>query len=487
VGEGVITHRVQDVIVGSGAGGGVLAARLAEAGRTVCVVEEGPRVSKADFNQREGPMYNLLYRDAGNQLTKDGAISVLQGRCLGGSTTVNQGDCVPIEAAVLTHWRQQFGWGDWGGISDSDVEAAASRALAEMGAGPIAYAELNANNRLLAEGAAKMGRRGEPLHHNRVGCVGSGYCMIGCAYDAKRGTLVAHLPRAEAAGAILLCDSRVDRVLTDGHQAVGVAGEGFEVRGERVFLCAGPIHTPGILHRSAIRAKGLGENLTLQPQAPTVAIFDEVVDFHRGIPQAWGLLDSLDITPEKGLRGFTIEPIAAGPSMTASLVPLPMPVLRPLLAEYRHLAAALCLVPDLPGGRVVPTKGRPKIDYVPSAEHRATLIEAMKTCARMYLAAGAREVRIPAVGAPLITAEADLKKIDDLSMRSNELPMISAHPQGTCRMGPNEDCVVGMDFGVRGVDSLYVADASLFPTSASTHTMVPVMSMAHLLADQLEG
>lgn len=480
------TLTVQDVIVGSGAGGGVLAARLAEAGRSVCVLEEGPRVSKADFNQREGAMYNLLYRDAGSQLTKDGAISVLQGRCLGGSTTINQGDCVPIEAAVLQHWRTQYGWADWGGISDADVAAAATRSMAEMGAGPIPPELLNRNNRLLAEGAAKIGLHGEPLHHNRVGCVGSGYCLIGCAYDAKRGTLVEHLPRAEAAGAALWCGKRVDRLLTDGHRAIGVAGDGFEVRGERVFLAAGAIHTPGILVRSGLKMAGLGANLSLQPQAPTVAIFDTPVDFHRGVPQAWGSRSTLDITPERGLRGYTLEPVAAGPAMTASLVPLPMPQLRPLLSEYRHLAAALCLVPDVPGGRVVWGKGpRPKIDYVPSAEHRATLIDAMKTCARAYLAAGAREVRIPAVGAPAIRSEADLSTLDTLPMRSNELPMISAHPQGTCRMGPGEDAVVGLDFRLRGFDNAYVVDASLFPTTSSTHTMVPVMSMAHLLADQL--
>ena len=480
------TLTVQDVIVGSGAGGGVLAARLAEAGRRVCVVEEGPAVSKADFNQREGPMYNLLYRDAGNQLTKDGAISVLQGRCLGGSTTVNQGDCVPMEGAVIDHWRQHFGWGEWGGVSNADVAAAAARAMADMGAGPIAPHELNRNNRLLAEGARTLGLRGAPLAHNRVNCVGSGYCMIGCAYDAKRGTLLAHLPRAQAAGAVVRCGWRVDAVLTDGQRAMGVVGEGFEVRGERIFLCAGPIHTPGILHRSGVRLDGLGRNLSLQPQAPTVAIFEKVVDFHRGIPQAWGLHETIEVSAERGLGGYTLEPIAAGPAMTASLVPLPMPQLRPLLARYRHLAATLCLVPDRPSGRVIWGSGkRPRIQYVASAEHRATLIEAMKTAARCYLAAGAQEVRVPAVGAPSVRSEADLGKIDTLPMRSNELPMISAHPQGTCRMGPNEGCVAGMDQRVRGFDNLYVADASLFPTSSSTHTMVPVMSMAHLLADAL--
>ena len=120
------TLKVQDVIVGSGAAGGVLAHRLSRAGRSVALVEEGPEVSKADFTQREDQMYALLHRDAGGQATVDGGVAVLQGRCLGGSTTVNMGDCVPITDGVIDHWRQHFGWGDWGGISNADIHAAAA-------------------------------------------------------------------------------------------------------------------------------------------------------------------------------------------------------------------------------------------------------------------------------------------------------------------------------------------------------------------------
>ena len=83
-------------------------------------------------------------------------------------------------------------------------------------------------------------------------------------------------------------------------------------------------------------------------------------------------------------------------------------------------------------------------------------------------------------------SEADLAAIDTMSMRSSDLPMISAHPQGSCRMAPDAfNSVVDMDFRVRGVDGVWLCDASIFPTTASTHTMVPVMSMAHLLAQQV--
>ncbi len=481
------TARTQDVIVGSGAGGGVLAQRLAAAGRAVVLLEEGPEVGKADFNQRESDMYDLLHRDAGGQATANGAIAVLQGRCLGGSTTINMGDCVPIEEAVLDHWRQHFGWGDWGGISNDDVAAAARAVMADMGAGPIPPELVNRANGLLRAGAEKLGLQGSVLLHNRVGCTGSGYCLIGCSYDAKRGTLVSHIPDARAAGCQLMCDSRVDRVVREGDRAVAVEGAGFRVECERVFLCAGAIHTCGILARSALQSGGLGRHLSLQPQAPIVALFDEDVVFFRGVPQSYGVDGFLSATAEGGLGGYTVEGVATGPAMAASMIPGDMAQLRSVMSRYRQMAASLCLVPDRPSGVVKWGKRpRPTIQYDHDPVHLEVMRESLRTAARCYLAAGAKEVIPTGVEMTSIRSEADLGLIDHVSLRPCDQPMISAHPQGTCRMaGEEHDPVVGLDFKVRGTANVYVCDASLFPTTSSTHTMVPVMSMAHLLAASL--
>lgn len=478
--------RAQDVVIGSGAGGSVLARRLAEAGRDVVLLEEGPEVSNADFSQREDEMYPLLYRDGGSQYTADGAISVLQGRCLGGSTTINEGDCVPIPAQILTSWRRRFGWGDWGGITDADVQAAGARAMAEMGAGPMIEELVNKANRLLRAGAEAEGLPGSLLEHNRVGCAGSGYCLIGCAYNAKRGPLVSHIPQARAAGCRLRAGSRVDRIEREAGRPTAV-GPGFRVDADRIFVCAGPIHSCGILHRSGLRGGGLGHNLTLQPQSPIVALYDEDVTFYRGVPQSFGLDGLIELSEETGLGGFTVEGVAAGPAMAASLLPGDMAEVQSLLGEYGRMAAALCLVPDRPSGRVVwKQTGRPRIRYGWDEEWKGRLRDALKAAARCYLASGAREVLLLSPGLPRVRSKRDLAAVDDLPLRTCDLPLISAHPQGTCRMaGPDHDPVIGLDFGVIGADDVYLCDASLFPTSASTHTMVPTMTMAHLLADQL--
>lgn len=476
--------RVQDVVIGSGAGGGVLACRLAEAGRAVLILEEGPAVDKSSFTQREGEMYGRLYRRAGDQRTADGTIAVLQGRCLGGSTTVNMGDCVPTPPEVLEHWRTVFGWEHWGGTTNEDVEAAARVVMTEMGATQIGDESINRSNSLLRDGSAKIGLVGRPLVHNRVGCVGSGYCLIGCAYDAKRGTLLSHLPRARAAGAETWCDSWAERIEPAQGGGWVIRGPQIAVFAERVFICAGAIHSPALLDRSGMGGAAVGHNLSLQPQVPAMAVFPDVVDWHRGIPQSYGVDGKLRQSAEEGLGGFTIEGLGAGPAMTASTLPLPIGELRSLLGRYRSMAGALCLVPDRPTGRVSwSMRGRQRIAYTLQPQWWDQAREAMRDVSRSWLAAGAEEVRIASTRVPPIRSEADLAVLDALQPRSSEWSLISAHPQGTCRMGPGADCVVGLDFRVRDTESIYVCDASLFPTTASTHTMVPVMAMAHLLAE----
>jgi choline dehydrogenase-like flavoprotein len=481
--------RTQDVIVGSGSGGGVLAHRLSRAGRAVVLVEEGPEVSKADFTQREDEMVALLHRDAGGQATSDSAVAVLQGRCLGGSTTVNMGDCVPIPDGVLNHWRAHFGWGTWGGITNADVHAAAAAVYRDMGAGPMPEELVNRANSLLRRGAEALGMKGLLLDHNRTDCTGSGYCTIGCAYDAKRGTRIAHIPAAREAGCEVLCDSLVDRVILDGDRGVGVEGPGFRVDAERVFLCAGAIHTCGILHRSGHSGDAVGANLSLQPQSALIALFPQEVIFFRGIPQSFAIVEELTSDEDGGLGGFTVEGVGLGPGTAAGFLQGNVAEVARRMARFRFMAAALALVPDRPSGRVVwGTRPRPQIRYTASADHGERLRAGLKAAARCYLAAGAEVILPPAIGCPEMRTEADLDAIDTMSIRSMDLPRVSAHPQGTCRMaGEGHHSVVGLDFRVHGIDGVYVCDASLFPTSSSTHTMVPTMSMAHLLAQSLTG
>jgi choline dehydrogenase-like flavoprotein len=487
--------RTDVCVIGSGAGGGVAAALFAEAGREVVVLEEGQHVPKERMTQREEEMYPLLYRDGGNQYTADGAIAVLQGRVLGGSTVVNMADVVGVPEQVLAHWARSFGVDRYG---LDDVERAAEACKAAIGANRIDEASANRNNSLLLAGGRKLGLSGGTFEHNRVGCTGSGYCLVGCAYDAKRSVALTWIPRAVATGrALVQTEARVDRLLTEGGRvraAVGHLVEAgtardlapFRVEADRFALAAGTIHSPLLLRRSGLGGRQVGRNLSLQPQAAVAALFPEEVVAFRGVPQST-FLDSTEVlSAEEGLGGFRLEGVSVGPGMSAASTSLSGPALHAFLRDFRLSAACLCLVPDRPAGRVVEDRhGRPKISYELLDPWKATMREALSTAARAYLAAGARGVLLPLVGSEPVTSEADLAGIDRFPIRPNSLALISAHPQGSCRMGREPGrSVVGLDLRVHGVENLQVLDASVFPTTASSHTMLPVMTFAVLGASE---
>jgi len=481
------------VVIGSGAGGGVVAATLAEAGHEVVLLEEGQRVGRERMTQREEQMYPLLYRDGGQQYTADGGISVLQGRVLGGSTVVNMADVVRVPEGVLDHWRDHFGLSRH---STREWMDAAEVCEAAIGANQIPDADANRNAQILLDGGRKTGRSGGLFEHNRVGCVGSGYCSIGCAYDAKRSVALTWIPRAVTAGAEVRTEHRVERLLLEGSKVTGVVGhtiepgtnapiEPFEVKADHVVLCAGAVHSPLLLLRSGIKGQ-VGHNLSLQPQAPVTALFADEVRFYRGIPQAAYLDDAETATAGEGLAGYRLESISSTPGMSGATLMAWGPDALDFMKRFNDVAAVLVLAPDRPGGRVVEKgNGRPKIDYRFQAVWAEQLRQGIRAAAEVFFAAGAQTVGLPFAGVPMIGPD-DLGLLDDCRIEPNRLPLISAHVQGTCRMGPDPaSSVVDLRGFVHGVDNLQVLDASLFPTTASSHTMIPVMQAALLGAREL--
>ena len=100
-------------IIGSGAGAGITAELLARAGLQVVIIEEGPLKSSRDFNQLESEAYPSLYQESAARKTEDKAINILQGRCVGGSTTVNWTSSFRTPATTLQFWQQHFGLSDY--------------------------------------------------------------------------------------------------------------------------------------------------------------------------------------------------------------------------------------------------------------------------------------------------------------------------------------------------------------------------------------
>jgi choline dehydrogenase-like flavoprotein len=480
-------------VIGSGCGGATAAWDLASKGRDVLVLEEGGDRTGFDLTQRD-EMYDQLYMDRGGRATSDLSISVLQGRALGGGGVINASDVVPMHDEVARHWVKKFG------LTDFSPEALApyrDRALADLSANRPET--LNANNAILKRGAEALGLEGGVMMHNRVGCAGTGSCLVGCPLNAKRNPRFVAIPGALAAGARFalraravkiegasgeLKTIRVRRLDPLGHREVGDV----EVRAKIVILAANAVASAQLLLRSGIGNAHVGRNLSLQPQLPITAIFDEPVRFFRGIPQSYAVTAKETVEEDgRGLWGFRIEAISGTPGIVASLLPRLGKEGKDQMAAYARLAASLLLLPDLPRGVVrVDGDDRLRIDYALDDEQRARFREAAKLAARAYLAAGAKSVTLPSSPPVTVRSERDLAALDAVRFLPATTPFLSAHQQGGVRFaGSARDGAASPDGRVYGARDVFVFDSSGYPSSASSHTMTPIIAIAHMLSARL--
>jgi len=485
------------VVIGSGCGGATAARVLAEAGHDVVVLEEGGDYTGLQLTQRGGAMYDQLYMERGGRSTSDLGITVLQGRVLGGGGVINASDVVPIPDGVLEFWQKKHGLVE---LTPSSLAPYQKRALEDLSANRIQEKQINEANRRLRHGADALGLRGYVMLTNRVGCVGLGTCLLGCPLNAKRNPRFVAIPNAQAAGARFF--TRVRAVTIENSHAelktihaVTLDERGyhprtrFDLHAKIVIVAANAVGTAELLLRSGIGNEHVGRNLTLQPQLPVTAVFDEKLDAFDGIPQAYAITEyEQEHHPDFGLWGFRIEAVMGTPGNVASLLPLAGPAGKDLMKLYDHIAASLVLVPDEPSGtvRVGDSPGRPVIDYRHAENHKQRIREGIKAAARVYLAAGAKRVLVPSIPPLVIEKEADVAKADNLSFAPATAPFLSAHQQGSVRMSHSPRTGAadpdGQVYGTRGV---YVFDSSGFPSSSSSHTMTPIITMSHYLSAKL--
>jgi len=486
--------KTHTVVVGSGSGGGVAAFHLAEAGVDTIVIEEGGYHVASEFNQREEDMFPMLYRSGGQQPTSDGMINVMQGSCYGGGTVINTSDCVPIPPEVLAHWQQLVGTGEW---TEKSLEESYQRVNGFLNVKRVNKSLINRNNGLLMKAAKELGWKSHVMDSNRQGCVGSGYCVVGCSYNARLGTNLTYLPWAIEKGASVYSDVRCDRIekLNGGKYRVHctVVERGtrrarlpLTVDCERVVLAASSIHNPAILMRSGLQPDlpQLGRNLTLQPQLGVLSFFDDDVIHWRGAPQAVAVHEFDDNSAERGLSGFRMEGWGGVVGMPSVLLPGFGQEHKRFTSRMRQTSITALLVPDQPSGSVSyqwTEDGRvlPKIDYVMSEEWKQRLVRGMKKLGELLFAAGAREVCFSNQAFPTLTSPDKLAQVEQFPIEPGLANFISAHNQGTCRMGSSKDnSVVDQNLRLHTDDNIYVMDASVMPTSASTHIMIPIMVMA---------
>ena len=475
-------------VVGSGAGGAVVAKELAERGRSVVVVEEGAYVTSRDFTQREDQMLPRLYADQGVQTTVDTTVMIFQGSVVGGSTVPSYCVCERTPRQILAHWSTALGVP---GVRSESMAPFFERVEATANVHPLVVQDLNKNNQLVKTGADRLGFRNRLPAHNRIECLGCGYCALGCTYDRKADALTVHLPAASRRGAVIIPSCRVERVNVADGRVTGVTGRflrspsgksfTLQVRAPTVVLAAGAIGSPALWLRSQLpnSYRQVGRNLHLHPTVAVAALFNEEIGGWRGIPQSLIVDEFLDLDHAVE-GGYLIHPFFVHPIATASLLPGFGADYRQLMEAYPRLGLAAVMLHDRTTGRVeLDSSGRASISYLLNDEDRSDLLDGMRRLADIHFASGAERVILPYDPLVELMRRGDYRAIDERPLRANDPLLFSYHPQGTMRMGtdPKRSVVNGVG-EAHEVKHLFVADASIFPTSTAVPPQLSVMAFA---------
>ena len=497
------------VIVGSGAGGGTAAEMLTQAGLSVLMIEEGPFKSSSDFRMRERDAYPQLYQESAGRQTKDKGITILQGRAVGGSTTVNWTSSFRTPPATLKHWEKFWGLAEF---TDSKMAPWFAKMEERLNIAPWPVAP-NENNDILRRGCEKIGIPAAAIRRNVKGCWNLGYCGMGCPTNAKQSMLVTTIPDALDRGMTLVHSARVDKLSSrygkiDSLVAHGLKADDVGVNTvagpHRVFVTAkhyilagGAINNPALMLRSKLPDPHatLGKRTFLHPSPVSAAIMDEKVEAYSGAPQTIYSDHFLDTMPHAGALGFKLEappihPILAGITLQGFGIDHAVWMKR---LPHMHVAIALMrdgFHPQSVGGQVgIRNDGSALLDYPISNYVWDGIRHSLLVMAEVQFAASAKIVMPLHEDAKPYRNWPDARRaIQSLPMQTLRTRVASAHVMGGCTMGADaRTSVTRGDGRHHQLENLWVFDGSVFPTSIGANPQLSIYAMVARNATQLAG
>ncbi len=477
------------VIVGSGAGGAVAAAALAEAGLDTIVLEAGQSYDRNSYPSDPLEAIATLYRDGGLTIAEGNPpIPVPVAKTVGGTTVINSGTCFRAPEWVLDHWRERYGI-DWADQLAPDF----AEAEEFLRVTPLDPERMGRNGQLAMEGAASLGASGGPISRNAGNCVQCSSCPYGCQIDAKRGMHVSYLPRAVAAGARVRAGVEARRVVVEDGRAIGVScvvtpqaehnghARPYTVRARQATIVAGgAFGTPELLLRSGLGGDQVGRNLHIHPACWVGARYEEEVRGWEGVMQSY-YVDEWE-AEQRVLLEATFTPLPFGGAwLLGSGREHQEAILR-----FGNVASIGVQLGDESVGRVGIARDESlRANYRLSDEDARRLTFGIARAAEIHFAAGATEV-YPNIGRAPVLRPGDVAAFEATAFKPSELRLEAFHPMGTARIAADpREGVCRSDGAVNGVDGLYVADASLFPTAVQVNPMMTILAFAKRVAGGL--
>lgn len=475
------------VVVGSGAGGAVVGKELAEQGHAVVFLEEGSLYRRDSFRGSMQEAHRKFYRgNAKVASVGNTVIPILMGRLVGGSTAINTGTSFRTPTWILDEWCERIGTDE---LSWALMERHFLKVERQIEVGPNEDKVIGPMGHVIARGCERLGWSFFKVPRNAPDCDGQGCCDLGCPSGARRSMDVTYLPRAFARGAMLFTEARATRVLLEGGRAVGVEarstsrGRPFRVRAKAVILAGGAVPTPNLLLEQGLanRSGQVGRNLSIHPGAAISALFEDVIEGYKHVPQGVGC----DQFHREGVLLLAANPpICVAPNY----FPFYGRRLTELMDRFDHAAGMGVLVKDASqNGRVRPGfKGEPLISYWLQPEDLAQMHRGILRLVELFWAAGSREIYPLGHRMPVLRTAQDLERFRHRHIAPSDYVWTAFHPLGTVRMGRDPfTSVVDLDHQCHDVPGLYVVDGSTVPGPTAVNPQLTIMAMADRAAERI--
>ena len=498
------------IIIGSGAGAGVVAHTLANDGYKSLVLEKGKYFAPSEFNFTDREGLGNLYQGGGLLTSTSQEIFVLAGSAFGGGTTVNWSACLRTPFKVRKEWYDDYGL-DFAATDSYDK--CQDYVWQQMGASTEGIKHSLANE-IVVEGGKKLGYASKEIDQNSGGHTAHpcGFCYKGCKHGIKQGSAVNWFRAAAATGSKFMDQVRVLQVLHNKGVATGVlcqdevTGKKFKITGPKKFVVAGgSLNTPVVLQNSGFKNKHIGKNLPLHPVTTVFGDFGPNVQanyFENSIMTAV-CTEAEDLDGKA--HGAKIETLLSTPFLHASLFPWRgSDNIRQEMLRCNHMCSLLLLARDTSTGSVSADPSRPdaiSIDYKINKYDKGSLLQALLLAADILYIEGAQRILSPQPWVPIFESKIPKssrsitdkdyvswrKTVGQIPLDDFGVPYGTAHQMSTCRMSGK-----GPEYGAcdtKGklfeASNIYIADASCMPTACGVNPMVSTLTLARHVALEL--
>lgn len=493
------TLYTEALVIGSGAGGSVVAGELTAAGHDVIVVEKGGYYAEGDFHGKERESTETLFEKYGALTTADISMNILAGSTLGGGTTINWAASLRTPEHVLKEWETDYGFS---GTTSADFQQSLDAVLKRMNVNTDECLP-NPQNAALERGCRALGYDVSVIPRNVKSCQECGFCNYGCAFGAKQGTLKTYLQDAYDRGARILVRARVERVLHRQGVATGALvrvdsenGAAYEITilAKAVVVTAGTVHTPALLLHSGLSNANIGANLHLHPVTVTYGLYDDPMCGWTGPPMTRYTRQFANLDGRG--YGVRLETAPVHPGIAALTLPwVSGRAHKRLMQRLHHLANIIVLTRDYYGGRVTLDRdGNPVLHYHLHPYDARHMMKGLLEALRVHRAAGAVEVSSPYNAQLAFRSGSDkeferfLEQVKARGFPPNAYSLFSAHQMSSCRIGGNTALgAVDPTGETYEIKNLFVADGSVLPTASGVNPMVTIMGTAHYLAQHIKS